>query len=100
MGFSSERTKEGFVSLRLAYDARGFPGAYDPRHLSIGTTDYGNQVWVRDVFHVGTEMAIQPGSTVGETCAYLFYNIAAGGNQQAMDWYEILRRPLQVSEVD
>ncbi len=100
VGFFNQETKEAFVSLRLAYDARGFPGAYDPKHLSMGTTAYGNQIWARDVFHVGKELAIQPGSTVGETCAYLCYNIAErGGHQQALDWYEVLRRPLQVREV-
>ena len=97
VGFYNEDNKDVFASLRLAYDARGFPGAYHPQHLSMGTTPYGNQFWGRDVFHVGEEMAIQPGATVGEYNAYLCYSAAdEGGQGQGVDWYDRLRRPLKV----
>ena len=103
VGFFHQDNKDAFASLRLAYDARGFPGAYDSKHLSVGTTAYGNQIWSRDVFHAGggEELAIQPGATVGEYNAYLCYNTGEeGGLRQAADWYEILRRPLEVTAAD
>jgi metal-sulfur cluster biosynthetic enzyme len=100
VGFFHEQTGDAFASLRLAYDARGFSGAYNPRALTLGTTGYGNQIWSRDVFHApgGTELAIQPGATVGEYNAYLCYNLeASGGQQQAADWYARLRCPLKAT---
>ena len=97
VGFFDENSHDAFVSLRLAYDARGFPGAYDPRMLTLGTTAYGNQIWSRDLFHVPQEMAIQPGSTVTETNAYLCFSTADGGLEQAAEWYDVLRDPLSVA---
>ena len=98
VGFFNADNKDVFASLRLAFDARGFPDAYQPRHLSMGTTAYGNQLWSRDVFHAGgEEMAIQPGSTVGEYNAYLCCSAREeGGYHQAAEWYEQLRQPLKV----
>jgi metal-sulfur cluster biosynthetic enzyme len=94
VGFCDETKQDAFVSLRLAYDARGFPGAYEPRFLTLGTTDYGNQLWSRDVFHQSQELAIQPGAFVSETNAYLCFSLAEGGVEQAADWYARLRAPL------
>ena len=95
VGFVDDTTRDAFVSLRLAYDARGFPGAYDPRFLTLGTTSYGNQLWSRDVFHERQELAIQPGAYVSETNAYLCFSAGEGGLEQAADWYDLLRDPLQ-----
>ena len=95
VGFVDDTTTDAFVSLRLAYDARGFPGAYDPRFLTLGTTSYGNQLWSRDVFHERQEMAIQPGAVVSETNAYLCFSTDEGGVEQAATWYDLLRDPLQ-----
>ena len=92
-----EESNDAFASLRLAYDARGFPGAYHPQLLSMGTTSFGNQFWGRDVFHVPSEMAIQPGSWVTETNAYLCFSVSEGGLQQAEEWYRQLRVPLLLS---
>ena len=99
VGFFNEGSGDAFASLRLAFDARGFPGAYDPGHLSLGTTAHGNQLWSRDVFHAGeANAAIQPGAAAGEYNAYLCYNLReGGGHRQAADWYGLLRQPLSVS---
>lgn len=97
VGFFDEESNDAFASLRLAYDARGFPGAYHPQLLSMGTTSFGNQFWGRDVFHVPSEMAIQPGSWVTETNAYLCFSVSEGGLQQAEEWYRQLRVPLLLS---
>lgn len=94
VGFVDETSRDAFVTLRLAFDARGFPGAYDPAWLTLGTTDYGNQLWSRDVFHERQEMAIQPGAFVSETNAYLCFHLDEGGLDQASHWYDLLRRPL------
>jgi metal-sulfur cluster biosynthetic enzyme len=97
VGFFDDTNHDAFVSLRLAYDAGGFPGAYDPSMLTLGTTGYGNQVWSRDLFHESREMAIQPGSTATETNAYLCFSTAEGGLEQAAEWYNQLRDPLSVT---
>ena len=97
VGFFDEDNGDAFVSLRLAYDARGFPGAYDPKLLSMGTTAYGNQIWARDVFHVPSEMVIAPGSFVTETNAYLCFNTADGGLAQASEWHKQLSQPLAIT---
>ena len=100
VGFTNTTSGDAFTSLRLAYDARGFPGAYDPQLLTLGTTNYGNQIWSRDVFHApgGKELAIQSGATIGEYNAYLCYNLGnPGGHQQAADYYAQLRCPLKVT---
>lgn len=87
--------------MRLAYGARGFPGAYHPRLLSMGTTAYGNQIWARDVFHVEKELAIQPGAAVWGYNVYLCYSAReAGGNRQAEDRYGALRRPLKATRAE
>ena len=96
VGFLNEDNGDVFASLRLAFEARGFPGAYQPQHLSMGTTSYGNQFWNRNVFHAGEGMAIQPGAMVGEFNAYLCFSAAeVGGLRQVGDWWERLRRPLR-----
>jgi metal-sulfur cluster biosynthetic enzyme len=95
VGFVDETKGDAFVSLRLAYDARGFPGAYDPKWLTLGTTGYGNQLWSRDVVHEPRELAIQPGAFVNETNAYLCFNAEEGGVEQAADCYDLLSHPLQ-----
>jgi hypothetical protein len=95
VGFVDDTTTDAFVSLRLAYDARGFPGAYDPRRLTLGTTSYGNQLWSRDVFHERQELVIQPGAYISETNAYLCFSAGEGGGEQAATWYDLLRDPLQ-----
>ena len=101
VGFYHRDLGDGFASLRLAYGARGFPGAYDPELLSMGTTAYGNQIWARDVFHVAEELAIQPGAVVWEHNAYLCYNAReAQGNRQAADWSRVLRAPLKASTAE
>jgi hypothetical protein len=95
VGFVDETKGDAFVSLRLAYDARGFPGAYNPGLLTLGTTGYGNQLWSRDVFHESSELAIQPGAFVSETNAYLCFNAEEGGVEQAADCYDLLSHPLR-----
>lgn len=99
VGFYDETRGDAFVSLRLAFDARGFPGAYRPGLLTLGTTGYGNQIWSRDVFHEARELAIQPGAFVSETNAYLCFSAAEGGLEQAADWYGRLRAPLMATAV-
>ena len=102
LGFYNENNRDAFATLRLAFDAAGFPGAYDPRHTHIGTTRFGNQIWGRGAFHAGGErLAIQSGATVGERNAYLCFRVDdEGGLQQAADWYRLLRHPLRVTAVD
>lgn len=97
VGFVDDTSRDAFVSLRLAFDARGFPGAYNPAMLTLGTTDYGNQLWSRDVFHERQEMVIQPGAFVSETNAYLCFSLDEGGVEQAADWYSLLSQPLRAT---
>jgi len=98
VGFYNRSNGDGFVSLRLSYDAKGFPGAYGPNNTSI-TPDYRpwkSQDWVRYAFR--GNHAIQPGATIGEYNAYLLYNAGEkGGHDQVKDWYNLLRRPLKPS---
>lgn len=98
VGFYNKSNGDGFASLRLSYDARGFPGAYGPNNTSI-TPDYRpwkSQDWVRYAFR--GNHAIQPGATIGEYNAYLLYNVGEkGGHDQVKDWYNLLRRPLKPS---
>ena len=97
VGFFDDKSNDAFASLRLAYDARGFPGAYDPRLLTLGMTSYGNQIWSRDLFHEPEEVAIQPGSTATERNAYLCFSTTEGGLEQSAEWYSQLSDPLSVT---
>ena len=96
--FSNEKSKDAFSSLRLSYGARGFPQAYRPAHLNLSLGHGG--IWQRGAFDAeegGT--VIQPGATLDEYNAYLLYNLQEGdGQDQARDWYNLLRRPLTVSQ--
>ena len=97
VGFFDDKSNDAFASLRLAYDARGFPGAYDPRLLTLGMTSYGNQIWSRDLFHEPEEVAIQPGSTATERNAYLCFSTTEGGLEQSAQRYSQLSDPLSVT---
>ena len=99
LGFCDEPTGDAFASLRLAFDARGFPGAFNPGETGIWTREGGEKIWNRGAFNShGGAIAIQPGATIGEYNAYLAYNVQEeGGHDQAGAWYERLRRPLKVS---
>jgi metal-sulfur cluster biosynthetic enzyme len=99
MGHYNRTNGDGFASLELAFDARGFPGAYGKNSCTL-MNDIN--AWVRWAFYSDrvksglTSIGIQPGSTVGEYNAYLLYNINdPGGNDQARDWYNLLRHPLK-----
>ena len=96
VGFSNETSKDGFASLRLAYGARGFPQAYRPEGSNLSLHHGG--IWQRGAFQAeagGT--VIQPGAMLDEYNAYLVYNLQQGdGYNQAGDWYNLLRRPLQL----
>ena len=104
VGLVNEKTQDAFASLRLSYDSRGFPRAYDPKQNNVGTTTGGNGIWARGPFYVKDKegsMAIQPGATIGEYNAYLAYNVGEeGGHGQAADWYARLRHPLRVTGAD
>jgi metal-sulfur cluster biosynthetic enzyme len=98
IGFYSKTTGDGFASLHLGFDAIGFPGAYGPNSTSMTSAyNYGGQIWVRYPFNSnGPSIGIRPGATIGEYNAYLLYNAKdPGGNDQAGDWYNILRHPLK-----
>ena len=106
VGLFDEEDGDAFASLRLSFDSRGFPNAYDPTYDSI-TTHYPSsrradilQLWVRWSFVSDGQIpiTIRPGATMGEENAYLVYNIGEeGGQDQAKDWYDLLRRPLKLS---
>lgn len=98
VGLFNEQSGDAFASLNLSYDARGFPGAYNPQGRGVGTIRT-TKLWVRWAFH-GQEgsPAIQPGATIGEHNAYLLYNAGEeGGHGQASDWYQLLRQPLRLT---
>ncbi|MFA6470874.1 MAG: FlgD immunoglobulin-like domain containing protein [Candidatus Latescibacterota bacterium] len=109
LGFYNRVNGDGFASLHLAFDAIGFPNAYGPSNTSI-TPDYVSvpwQLWVRYAFDSNNvasgrpSVGIQPGATIGEYNAYLLYNAKdTGGNNQAKDWYNVLRKPLKASIPD
>ena len=105
VGLFDQKSKDAFASLRLSYGARGFPGAYRPNlwNDNIRTAYSGDrQLWVRKPFYWRLRregLAIQPGATIGEYNAYLLYNAGeAKGHNQARDWYNLLRRPLNVTQ--
>jgi len=99
LGFVNEDLKDAFATLRLSYDALGFPGAYHPRNTAIWMRSFGQKIWNRTAFQAGGKtVAIQPGATIWEYNAYLAYNAGEeGGHGQAAAWYNQLRRPLHVS---
>ena len=99
LGFFDEPSGDAFASLRLAFDARGFPNAFNSRETGIWMRPGGEKIWNRTAFQThGGPIAIQPGATIGEYNAYLTYNVGeAGGHDQAGTWYDRLRRPLRVS---
>jgi metal-sulfur cluster biosynthetic enzyme len=102
VGLFHEAKGDAFVSLGLSYDARGFPGAYDPKGRGVGITGAGNQLWVRWAYHPeGEAPVIQPGATIGEHNAYLLYNVGEeGGHEQARNWYDRLRQPLIATQLN
>ena len=100
VGFFDEASEDALASLRLSFDSRGFPNAYDPGYDSIHTTYTPDlHLWVRWAFNTGgASIAIQPGATIGEHNAYLVYNLGEeGGHDQAKEWYNLLRRPLKLA---
>ncbi len=100
VGFFNERGKDAFASLRLSFDSRGFPGAYDPQGTGVYLRSAGEKIWSRAAFQaVDGGLAIQSGAEIGEYNAYLLYNAGeAKGHNQARDWYNLLRRLLNVTQ--
>ena len=99
LGFVNEHLKDAFASLRLAFDARGFPGAFHPQDTGVWMRSFGQKIWNRAAFQAGGKtVAIQPGATMAEYNAYLAYNAGEeGGHDQAGAWYNLLRRPLHLT---
>jgi metal-sulfur cluster biosynthetic enzyme len=98
MGCYNSVNGDGFASLHISFDALGFRGAYANR----ASTLLGSSGWVRYAFYSQNinssipPVGIQPGATIGEYNAYLVYNAnEPGGNNQARDWYNLLRKPLK-----
>ena len=98
VGFVNEGNGDAFASLRLAYGARGFPDAYRPEHVSLSLAHGG--IWQRGAFAAKPGgSVIQPGATLAEYNAYLVGNFdESGGRGQPGEWYNLLRRPLQVTQ--
>lgn len=107
---------DAFASLRLAYDAKGFLGAFDPIDNTMGRPetvfrgdltrpDYRIELWARGAWnspgvrnnpHTTTQIAA--GAFVSETNALLCYQPAAPGasggrHGQAAELYRRLRQP-------
>ena len=98
VGFSNEDSKDAFSSLRLSYGARGFPQAYRPSGLGLSLGHGG--IWQRAPFNADAGgLVIQPGAMIDEYNAYLLCNLQEGnGRNQSGDWYNLLHRPLEVTQ--
>jgi hypothetical protein len=109
IGHYNSANGDGFASLILSFDALGFTDAYKGAYANSSSYLAGNgrSGWVRYAFdsrvlNMGQpRVGIQPGATIGEYNAYLLYNAKdTGGNNQAKDWYNVLRKPLKASIPD
>jgi hypothetical protein len=105
---------DAFASLRLAYDAKGFPGAFEPVDNTMGRPetvfkgdltrpDYRIELWARGAWNAPgvrqsphTAMQIMPGAYVSETNALLCYqpkDNGGGKHAPAAELYRRLRQP-------